>query len=215
MSQYPPPPGGPPMYPPNFPPSGPTGFGPPGYSLPSQSRTSAVAIVSLVSGLLICIPGVTGLVAIITGIIGIAQTSNPAYRGRGLAIAGLILGLLSLAGWGALGLGGYRVFQKSAPERLFAQQYVTDLTAGKVDQCVQNSTPNIAPAQLQLDYTQSQAWGTCRSAIAIPQNFNYNNGLTTIGFQGVGSFTSGAHKFLITVQSDSSGRKVDSFQWTQ
>jgi hypothetical protein len=213
MSQYPPP-GGPPMYPPNMPPGGPGGFGPPGYSLPPQSRTSAVAIVSLVCGLLsFCIPLITSAIAVITGIIGIVQTGHPAVKGRGMAIAGLILGLLSIAGWGVFGLAAYRVFQKSGPERIFAQQYVTDLAAGKVDQCVQNSTANIVPDQLKADAAQAQNWGTLQQAIAIPQNFNYNNGASNITFTGVTTFSNGNHKFMITVVKDSSGSKVDSFQW--
>src|SRR5271156_6556428 len=103
MSQYPP--GGtpgyppPPNYPPGMPPGMPPGFAGQGYSMPASTRTSGAAITSLVCGLLGCVPFVTGLVAVITGIIGISATGNPAVRGRGMAIAGLILGLLSIGGW--------------------------------------------------------------------------------------------------------------------
>src|SRR5580658_10429866 len=106
MSQYPPPGGSqgfPPNYPPNLPPGRP-GAG--GYSLPPATTTSAAAITSLVCGLLMCIPVVTGLVAVLTGIIGLAATSKPTVKGRGMAMAGLILGIISLLGWGAAGVGG-------------------------------------------------------------------------------------------------------------
>jgi hypothetical protein len=239
MSQYPPPgqpqypprgqSGYPPSnasgYPPNVPPPGPPGFGPPGYgppgfgppgySMPSTSRTSAAAVTSLVCGLIFCIPGLTGLIAVITGGVGIAATSNPAVKGRGMAIAGLILGLLSLAGWGVLGLVGVHVYQKSGPQRAFAQQYVTDLAAGKIDQCVSNSTANVAQQQLQNDYTQSQAWGTLITAIPIPNSFFDLNGKLTVRMQGAANFSNGSHQFIIVVVTDSSGTKVDSFQWLQ
>src|ERR1700728_2634584 len=103
MSQYPP--GVPPGYPPpNFPPGMPPGMGQ-GYFMPGASRTSGAAITSLVCGLLGCVPLVTGVVAVITGIVGISATSNPAVKGRGMAIAGLILGLISVGLWLAFGGG--------------------------------------------------------------------------------------------------------------
>jgi hypothetical protein len=212
MSQYPP--GGPQGYPPNFPPGGPQGFGPQGYSLPPATRTSAAAITSLVCGLLMCIPLVTGLVAVLTGIIGISATSNPAIKGRGMAIAGLILGLISLAVWGGGGYLGYAMYQRSGPDRAFAQQYIADLVAGKIDQCVQSSTGNIAQQQLQDDYKQSQAWGTFQTAVAFPNSWNFDNGKSLIGMTGVCTFTGGPHKFVIAVAKDGDTRKVDSFQWT-
>jgi hypothetical protein len=170
-------------------------------------------VVSLVSGLVFCIPGVTGLIAVITGIVGIATTGNPAVKGRGMAIAGLILGILSLAGWGAIFIAGVSVFQKAGPQRIFAQQYVADLVGGKADQCVQNSTGNIVPEQLQAYAKQSQAWGALTTNVAIPQNFNFDNGKTTVTFQGACAFANGGHKYMITVVKDSNGMKVDSFQW--
>jgi hypothetical protein len=190
------------------------GFGPPGYSLPSQSRTSVAAVISLVSGLVFCIPGLTGLIAVITGIVGIATTGNPAVKGRGMAIAGLILGILSLVGWGAIAVVGVSAYQKARPQQTFAQQFVADLVSGKVDQCIQNSTSNIVPEQLKADSKQAQAWGSLQMNIAILQKLDYENGNSSVTFQGVAAFAGGQHKYSIVVVKDSSGTmKVDSFQW--
>jgi predicted Zn finger-like uncharacterized protein/prepilin-type processing-associated H-X9-DG protein len=60
-----------------------------------QQKTSGMAIASLVCGILFCLP-FCGLLAIIFGIIGINQTKPGMARGRGMAIAGTILGGLGM-----------------------------------------------------------------------------------------------------------------------
>lgn len=63
--------------------------------MPTPIRTSAAAIASLVLALLwIC--GVGSLAAIVLGIIGIRATKAGAAKGRGMAIAGLVIGVLGL-----------------------------------------------------------------------------------------------------------------------
>jgi len=56
-------------------------------------RTSAWAITSLVCGIAFCIP-LASLCAIIFGIIGIVETKDGRKRGMGMAITGLVLGLV-------------------------------------------------------------------------------------------------------------------------
>jgi hypothetical protein len=199
----------PPGYPPNF-----SSQGPGGYALPPATRTSAAAIVSLVCGLILCVPFVTGLVALITGIVGISATSNPAVKGRGMAIAGIILGLISVGLWGLAGYGGYAIFQKSAPDRMLAQSYMTDLAAGRLDQCEQSSTSKLTHQALQNDYAQLKTWGTFQVATAFPTAWNFaNNGKSAVSLTGVCRFSGGQHRFMITVVDDSGTRKVDSLQW--
>jgi Domain of unknown function (DUF4190) len=202
----------PPGYPPNLPPMGPN-MG--GYAMPPQSRLSAAAVTSLVCGLVMCIPLVTGIVALITGAIGISATANPAVRGRGLAVAGLILGLVSICAWCFIGYGGYTLYRNSAPQRSFAQSYITDLAAGKLDRCEQNSSGSITQQILQNDYTQLKPWGTLRASTVIPNAWNYENGVTTYGLTGVGMFSGGQHRFQMSVTDVSGKMTVDSFQWLQ
>jgi predicted Zn finger-like uncharacterized protein/prepilin-type processing-associated H-X9-DG protein len=64
------------------------------YGVPGmQPKTSGMAIASLVCGILFCVP-FCSLLAIIFGIIGITQTKPGMAKGRGLAIAGTVLGSL-------------------------------------------------------------------------------------------------------------------------
>lgn len=57
-------------------------------------RTDGVSIAALVTGLL-----GTGVVAIILGVLGLRRTKRDGTKGRGLAIAGLVLGGLGVLGW--------------------------------------------------------------------------------------------------------------------
>ena len=212
MSQYPPP-GGPPMYPPHVPPVGPGGFEPPGYSLPPQSRTSAVAIVSLVCGLILCFPVVTGLVAIITGLIGIAQTGNPAYKGRGMAIAGLLLGLVNCVAWVG---GGYAIYAGSGPARAFAHQYINNLSAGNVDQCFGDvsSTSSITKDQINGEYQKMQAWGTLQKTIIFGFNITAANGQSSGVVSGSCVFSSGQqHTFQMLLTKENGQLKITQFTW--
>src|SRR5690349_3042968 len=102
MNPYGPPPQGGYGYPqqPGYPP--PQGFGgptPDGYSM-GPPTTHPLAIVSLIAGLVFCVPG-AGLAAIICGFIGrstIARNPNR-YTGAGMALAGIILGFVHIAGY--------------------------------------------------------------------------------------------------------------------
>jgi hypothetical protein len=66
-----------------------------------ERRTSAAATTSLifaifgvVGGCLIC--GLPSIIAIITGHIGVARTRQGALKGHGMALAGLIMGYVSI-----------------------------------------------------------------------------------------------------------------------
>ncbi len=72
-------------------------YGAGGY--PAQQRTNPLAIVSFVAGLCFIIPGLNGiawLVAIITGFISLNQIRRTAERGRGFAIAGVVIGFATV-----------------------------------------------------------------------------------------------------------------------
>ncbi len=109
---YTPPPSQPYGAPPNYasptapPPYGtppPPGYAPPGYAaaygMPVQQQSSGLAVASLVLGLLSFLFWFfTGIPAVITGHMALNRIKqNPMLGGKGMAIAGLILGYLSIA----------------------------------------------------------------------------------------------------------------------
>lgn len=77
-------------------------------SFPTTTSNSAYSIVSFVLGIVsifMCFFGViTGVIGVIFGIIGIRQANADPTRvgGKGLAIAGIVLSLLSAIGWPVL-----------------------------------------------------------------------------------------------------------------
>lgn len=67
------------------------------------TRTSGLAVASLVLGIVGIFLNFLSILAIIFGGIAISQTSkNPDLKGKGLAIAGLVLGILVAISWIAL-----------------------------------------------------------------------------------------------------------------
>jgi uncharacterized membrane protein len=216
MSQFPPNPNqGPPgNYPQgNYPPGG---FPPPiqpyasgMYLPPMQPRTSGAAITSLVLGLLFCVPFVTGLGAVLAGLIGLSTTRKPNVSGKGLAIAGLILGLLSVVGWGVIaGLFG-AAWKLAAPDRKTAVTFVQDLCNGNNAAAQGMCSSAVTPAQVQAAVTQAQGYGTVTQMIPVGISVNSYNGNTSGIITVVVTFSSGmSHSFVVTLSHPTSGPPV-------
>ena len=108
-----------------------------------QRPMSAAAVASLVFGLLLCIPG-AGLIGTVTGAIGLASTGpTGTKRGRGVAVSGLVISILSLFGWivtGILAVQGWNAYVKplmevviSGPDRTLQAAFKGDATAFDAD----------------------------------------------------------------------------------
>jgi len=96
---YPPPVGGPPpgyqQYPP---PPYPYGYDPYGGGKPPGTNGKAIAaLVTSLVGLLFC--GLPSVVGLVLGIMGMRETKRTGQEGYGLALAGVIVGAISAAGW--------------------------------------------------------------------------------------------------------------------
>ena len=97
-----PPPG---MPPPGYPPQYQGGYG--GYGAPydpyaparpvGTSGKAIAALVTSLSGLFFC--GVPSIVGVILGIIAMRETKRTGQEGHGMALAGVIVGALSVVGW--------------------------------------------------------------------------------------------------------------------
>lgn len=69
---------------------------PPGYPPPPQQGTNKLAIWSLVTSLLGLLCGVGAIVGIVLGVMAIKQLNRSPQGGRGLATAGIAIGIITL-----------------------------------------------------------------------------------------------------------------------
>jgi len=195
------------QYPPMQPPYGQPPMGQP----PVPRSTSGAAIASLICGILGCIPIITGLLAIILGIVGIKATSNPNKGGRALAIIGLILGVLSVAGWGLFGGGIYALYIGSKPVKAVAEAFINDMTAGNVSAAMTKCDPSVPQSQVQSVSDQMQQWGSLQQLILLGASVNKGTDGTHWELGGSATFAKGGVKkatFTLNKQPDGSYKIV-------
>jgi len=164
-----------------------------GYMPPQPPRGNGAAIGSLICGILGCIPFLTGLLAVILGIVGLRKTRDPAVGGKGMAIAGLILGLISILGWGAFSALGGAVWVAGRPVRNAASQFVTDVANGNT-QAALNESSGMTTEEIE-GYTKTwKSYGTVQNIILPGYSVVTVNGTTTAKVGGAITFSNGQAK---------------------
>jgi hypothetical protein len=187
---------------------------PPGgapYGMPPQKTTSGAAIASLIFGILGCVPFITGLLAIILGIVGIKKTGDPRYSGRGLAIGGLLLGLLSLVLWGVFGGGLYAYYVVATPARQLSHQFARDLAAGNIDAAQGSSTGAIGRDELATASEKMKSWGTLQDTTVFPV-MEKSGGVDAFEGAGFINFSNGQPvQYFVRMVKTGGQLKVDGF----
>ncbi len=81
--------------------------------IPTPARMSVMAVIALVCGILGCLPFV-GIIAILIGVAAIflISSSKGRVRGTGLAVGGVVLGLIFTGIWVLVGIGAVGVVQE-------------------------------------------------------------------------------------------------------
>ncbi|HEV8377974.1 MAG TPA: DUF4190 domain-containing protein [Tepidisphaeraceae bacterium] len=134
------------QYPPQYPPPAP----PPGFSpgpIPQGQQSNGLAITSLIMGILSCIPGV-GLLAILFGALGLGKAKDPRVGGKGLAIIGIVLGLISIVAYAGIGYSVYWGFGKLKALAEPGAEFFKAVDAGDFAKARQYATGNITDADL-------------------------------------------------------------------
>jgi hypothetical protein len=159
-----------------------------GTQRPAPKQNNGPAIASLVFGILGCIPFVTGLLAIVLGAVGLRKARDPYVGGKGLAIAGLLLGVLSVTLWALLGRGAYNLYAHGKPARDLANAFARDLSAGNVDAALARCTPAIKRADLVTVSDKLKAAGPLQDTTMPVFTTNTAGGATTAEVAGVARF---------------------------
>lgn len=139
---------------------------------PAQQGTSGLAIASLVCSLVVCCPVVTSLVAVVLGIAGFFTTGMGRKRGRGLAVAGLSIGVIGLIGWGMLGswAGSQAMKLMESPNIVMREAFAGNDTAAAAE-FASGAAPT--SAEFQAFTAEARArYGEFKSMIPGEQNQN-------------------------------------------
>ena len=99
-----------------------------------QPRMNIPAVVSLVLGFVsFCLPILPGLLAVIFGLFGIKRSRDQSVGGRGPAVAGIVLGSLSIMLWLAIMVPFAMTWLQSRPQKALARQFIADLSHQDID----------------------------------------------------------------------------------
>lgn len=200
MSQFPPPQ---PMY------------GQPGMPMQTSSA-NGWALTSLITGIIGCLL-ITPFIAIITGIVGFAKGAPP-RSGRGMAVAGIVLGVLWLAGLGitaGVSYAGYKWFMDNIgkPAETAGRTFFVDLNKGDFEAAQKYMAPGFSKEKFDRLSAEIKELGAFQSfsLSEFDSKQNGNNFTLTVGgnatFQnGTKSFTA---KFSVT---PGSAVRIDDFE---
>ena len=180
---------------------------------PPARRANGPAIASLVCGILGCIPFLTGLAAIILGIVGIRKTRDPQVSGKGMAIAGLVLGLLSFGGWTLFGGGMYAMFRAAAPARATAEQFTRDLSGGNVEAALANSAAGMDRATLVAASEVMKAWGPLTSFGTSSVKLDSIFGASRYTLEGDATFAKATKHYTMRLTMEGGSYKVSMFNF--
>lgn len=174
---------------------------------PPPRGANGWAIASLVCGVLLCIPLLTGAAAAVTGFIGLRRSRDLGGGGRGLAIAGLILAAVNLLLWSGLGVGGYAVYRNSIPVRAAARQFALDLSAGNTAAAAAGSS-GVTPAQLKAAAAYLKPLGTPMTVSFTTVRANSANGVTDWKLVGTLTYPNRTVVYQARLRAAGGGYKV-------
>jgi len=170
---------------------------------------SIASAASLACGIFLIVPYFAGLAAVGLGIVGIRQANEFDMRGRRLAIAGVILGLLNIFGW----TGYFKLIGEiSGPGRTVAHHFIDDLNSADPAKAQRECLGNIQIDRLTEAANRVKGWGGVKSVAVFYITSETVNGITTGSVRGTLRTPGGEHGFqLQTVSDDESNWKVRDF----
>lgn len=162
---------------------------PPGTAFPDPmhppQRSNGWAIASLICGIIGCFP-VLQLLAIVFGLVGI-RASRRVHTGKGMAIAGLVLGILFTLGWAGCTAGGTVLWVSGKPVRSVSNRFLLNAAAGQTDAALADCTSSITADQIKAFANAAASHGAVKDATTI--NFFGHTTSSGTTFDAVGVVT--------------------------
>jgi hypothetical protein len=206
------PPGMPPQMPPGMPPQGgyPQGGG---YAPPPANQGNGMAVASLIFSILgFCLLFIGGLLGILFGIMGLKRANQVGGGGRGLAITGIVLGIITLITSSAIvGTGGLAYFgiKKVVNQYFgFVDAYIKDVSAGNVDAALDKTT-GMTRTEVEAQVEQLKSLGAYKSwsfRSSGKTTSNSSSSGTNSSFPGTAHFANGDKDFDVSITADSGGK---------
>jgi hypothetical protein len=172
-----------------------------------------MAVTSLIMGILLCIPFVTGLGGIIFGAIGIKKTKDPRVGGKGMAIAGLVLGIVNLLIWLLFGGAIWAAVAGTSEQRAIAKTFVKDLSEGNVDAALAACHSTMPKASLESASKAMKAWGALKDTTTVGINANTGVGGAQVVVSGAAVFANGQKSFVIQFAKEGDKWKIVKFEF--
>ena len=131
----------------------------PPYKGPVAQRGNGMAVASLVCGVLFCFV-ITAPLAVIFGIIGLLKTRDPYVGGKGMSIAGIILGVVGggilLMFFSLIGVGFF------AMNSVFSQQasvFTSHVANNEIDEAMKMTTDPVTREDVDKLAADLKTWG--------------------------------------------------------
>jgi len=170
---------------------------------PQGPQSNGLAITSLIMGILSCIPGV-GLLAILFGALGMGKAKDPRVGGKGMAIVGILLGLVSVVAYAAVGYGVYVVGSKFK-EMASGIQFMQALHEGNIAKAKTYTTGKMSDAELAQLSATLKTLGEFRELKTPTTKFDND----VFDIKGTAVFANGNKEVHFVMIKTANGYKVD------
>ena len=173
---------------------------------------SGKAIASLVFAAMFCVPMVPSLLAALFGIAGLRDIRRGYRSGRGYGLAGLILGIVGIAGWLLLGAILYVGVHETNGAKEAATAFLRDLSEGKIDEA-QARTKEGSPKEPLVATAKAMAdWGKFDTLSVNLRSIEPKREGFRLEFDGIANFARADQDVNIRLGFDGSTYRVEQFQ---
>jgi hypothetical protein len=174
------------------------------------TRLSKLSLISLICGILACVPGL-GLLAVILGIIGLILGARPGVWGRWMAAVGVLLGLMGCVVWILVLAGWIRAFSwftsTTSRETTTVNSFITALEADN-HSVMKAESSGISDADLETFSTNVRAQGGLVGADLHGDIDKMGGGHVS----GTVEFKSGKQHLNASLQDKSSGWQITEWE---